>query len=193
MKILKQNFYERYPTRVARDLLGKILVRNLNGETLRARIVETEAYFGLNDPASRAHMGKKPYNQLMFLESGKTFIYMVHANWLLNVVAHSKGGVGGVLIRAVEPLQGIEIMLKSRSVTDIRELTNGPGKLSQALDITKDLNGIDVTKTNSKLVVMEDQKIIFDIGSSHRIGVKSDLRQKLRFFNKGNKFVSRYS
>lgn len=193
MKILKRNFYERHPAQVARDLLGKILVKRLNGEILLGRFVETEAYFGLNDPASRAHMGRKPYNQLMFLDAGKTFIYMVHANWLLNIVAHSKGGVGAVLIRAIEPLQGIETMLKNRTVEDARELTNGPGKLSKALAITKDLNGTDVTKTNSKLVIIEDKRENFQIHSSHRIGVKSDLPQELRFFIKGNRFVSKFS
>jgi len=160
---------------------------------LSGRIVETEAYFGLNDPASRAHMGRKPYNQLMFLGAGKTFIYMVHANWLLNIVAHSKGGVGAVLIRAIEPLQGTQAMLKNRNVRDIRDLTSGPGKLTEALGITKDLNGIDVTDRNSKLTIIEQRRENFTVGSSHRIGVKSDLPQELRFFIKGNKFVSKFS
>jgi len=169
------------------------LVRRLDGEILSGRIVETEAYLGENDPASRAHAGRKPYNQLMFFDAGKIFIYMVHANWLLNIVAHSKGGVGAVLIRALEPLQGIETMLKNRDVKDIRVLTSGPGKLSKALTVTKDLNGIDVTKRSSKLVVIEGTNESLDVGLSHRIGVKEDLLQELRFFIKGNKFVSKFS
>jgi len=191
--MLQTNFYQRHPAQVAKDLLGKTLVRRLNSEILSGRIVETEAYFGLNDPASRAHMGRKPYNQLMFLDAGKTFIYMVHANWLLNIVAHSKGGVGAVLIRAIEPLQGTQAMLKNRNVRDIRDLTSGPGKLTEALGITKDLNGIDVTDRNSKLTIIEQRRENFTVGSSHRIGVKSDLPQELRFFIKGNKFVSKFS
>lgn len=193
MKMLLKNFYERHPAQVAEDLLGKTLVRRLDNEVFSGKIVETEAYFGIKDPASRAHMGRKPYNQLMFLDAGKTFIYMVHGNWLLNVVAHAKGGVGGVLIRAIEPLQGIETMLKNRNVNDLHKLTSGPGKLTRALAVTKGLNGIDVTKKNSKLVIVEEKRESFEVGSSHRIGVKSDLPQELRFFIKGNKFVSKSS
>ena len=117
----------------------------------------------------------------------------MHGNWLLNIVAHLKGDVGAVLIRAIEPLQGIETMQENRNVKDIRNLTSGPGKLTKALAITKELNGIDVTKRNSKLVVVEGEKERFEICSSHRIGVKADLPQELRFFVKGNKFVSKFS
>jgi len=179
--MLQKNFYQRHPAQVAKGLLGKTLLRRLNGEVLSGKIVETEAYLGEKDPASRAHMGRKPYNQLMFLDAGKTFIYMVHGNWLLNIVAHSKGGVGGILIRAIEPLQGTETMLKNRNAKDIRDLTSGPGKLTKALAITKDLNGIDVTKKNSKVTIIEQKQENFTVGSSHRIGVKSDLPQELRF------------
>ncbi|MGB9714545.1 MAG: DNA-3-methyladenine glycosylase [Candidatus Bathyarchaeales archaeon] len=121
---------------------------------------------------------------------GKTFIYMVHGNWLLNIVTHVKGGVGAVLIRAVEPIQGIEIMKKRRNVSSLRDLTSGPGKLTKAFAIAKDLNGIDVAKEDSTLVVMDGEKENLKIRSSHRIGVKADLPQKLRFFIDGNKFVS---
>lgn len=193
MKILSRDFYERRPDHVAKNLLGKTLVRKLNNELLCGTIVETEAYFGQNDPASRAHMGRKSYNQLMFLDAGKTFIYMVHANWLLNIVAHAKGGVGAVLIRAMEPLQGTESMLKNRKVENIRYLSNGPGKLTQALAVTKDLNGIDVTRRNNQLMIKDERRESFRIGSSHRIGVRLDLRSELRFFIRGNKFVSKSS
>ena len=191
MKILSRDFYERSPVEVAKDLLGKTLMLKKNSGILSAKIVETEAYFGQKDPASRAHTGRKPYNQLMFLDSGKTFIYMVHGNWLLNIVAHQKGSVGGVLIRAIEPLQGTETMLKNRHVNEIRDLTSGPGKLTKALDITKDLNGIDVTDRDSELIVIEEQGEDFERSSSHRIGVTADLPKNLRFFIKGNKFVSK--
>jgi len=126
----------------------------------------------------------------MFLDVGKAFIYMVHGNWLLNIVAHQKGDVGAVLIRAVEPLQGIEIMKKRRNVSSLRDLTSGPGKLTKAFAITKELNGIDVSKESSELVVMEGERGSFRICSSHRVGVKADLPQELRFFVDGNKFVS---
>jgi len=121
---------------------------------------------------------------------GKTFIYMVHANWLLNIVAHLKDGVGAVLIRAVEPIEGIETMLNNRNVKRLRDLTNGPGKLTKALAITKELNGIDVMERDNQIVVVEGEKESFEACSSHRIGVKVDLPRELRFFIEGNQFVS---
>jgi len=193
VETLPREFYERAPALVAKDLLGKVLLRKLNSEILSGKIVETEAYYGEKDPASRAYRGRKMFNELMFMDVGKTFIYMVHGNWLLNIVAHLKGGVGAVLIRAIEPIQGIEIMRKNRNVKDIRNLTSGPGKLTKALAITKELNGIDVTRRNGQLVVVEGERGSFEVCSSHRIGVKVDLQQKLRFFIKGNKFVSKFS
>jgi DNA-3-methyladenine glycosylase len=189
VKMLSKDFYERDPALVAKDLLGKILVRKLDSEILSGKIVETEAYYGRNDPASRAYRGRKMFNELMFMDVGKTFIYMVHANWLLNIVAHLKGGVGAVLIRAIGPTEGIETMRKNRNVKKLRDLTNGPGKLTKALAITKELNGIDVTRRNSQLAILEKKSESFEVCSSHRIGVKADLPQKLRFFIKRNKLI----
>lgn len=191
MRVLPRNFYERTPDTVARELLGKILVRRVNSEILSGKIVETEAYYGENDPASKAYKGKKKFNAPMFSIVGKTFIYMVHGNWLLNIVAHPKGSVGAVLIRAVEPIQGLETMKKNRNAKSIYELASGPGKLTKALAITKELNGVDVTRKNSPLIVVEGEKKIFEVCSSRRVGVKFDLPQELRFFIKGNKFVSK--
>jgi len=193
MNILQRNFYKRDPAAVAKDLLGKVLVRRLDPEILSGKIVETEAYYGENDPASKAYKGRKTFNELMFMNVGKAFIYVVHGNWLLNIVAHAKGGVGAVLVRAIEPLQGIETMQKNRNVRIANGLTSGPGKLTKALAITKELNGINVTKKNSKLFVAEGKSEDLHICSSHRIGVKTDLPLKLRFFIEGNKFVSKFS
>jgi len=190
-KVVPREFYERDPAEVARELLGKILVRKLDNVSLKGMIVETEAYYGQDDPASRAYKGRKKFNELMFKDVGKTFIYMVHGNWLLNIVAHPRDGVGAVLIRAVEPLEGVEIMMRNRGVRSIYSLTNGPGKLTKALAITKDLNGIDVTDRVSKLKIIETIQYEFEVQHSYRIGVKKDLPIKLRFFIKGNKFVSR--
>jgi DNA-3-methyladenine glycosylase len=193
MGVLPKIFYEREPDIVAKELLGKILVRKLNGIRLSGKIVETEAYYGERDPASKAYRGKKVFNELMFLDVGRTFIYMVHGNWLLNIVAHPKGDVGAVLIRALEPICGLEIMKNNRKVKDLHCLTNGPGKLSKAFAITKELNGVYVTKRNSPLMVIEGKRESFEVCSSHRIGVKFDLPQELRFFIKDNKFVSKAS
>jgi DNA-3-methyladenine glycosylase len=192
MKPLSKRFYERDPATVARELLGKTLVRRLNHQTLSGKIVETEAYYGENDPASKAYKGRKAFNELMYLDVGKTFIYMVHGNWLLNIVAHPKGGVGAVLIRAIEPIQGIELMKKNRGVDDVYALTSGPGKLTKALGITKGQNGLDVTKAENQIAIFEAATLEnFEICSSHRIGVKRDLPQELRFYIKGNRFVSK--
>lgn len=190
VKMLSHDFYERDPALVATGLLGKVLVRKLDAEVLSGIIVETEAYYGRHDPASRAYKGRKRFNELMFMGAGKTFIYMVHGNWLLNTVAHLKGDVGAVLIRAIEPRKGIKTMQKNRNAKKLRDLTNGPGKLTKALAITKELNGIDVTEKDSQLVILEGEKGSFEVCSSHRIGVKIDLPRKLRFFVKRNRFIS---
>jgi DNA-3-methyladenine glycosylase len=191
MKILEREFYERDSAAVAKTLLGKILMRKVFSKILSGKIVETEAYYGERDPASRAYKGRMKFNELMFAEPGRAFIYMVHGNWLLNIVAHLKGDVGAVLIRAVEPIRGIEVMVKNREVKKIHSLTNGPGKLSKALAITKALNGIDVTRRKSQLKVTRGKKEEFETASSHRIGVRMDLPEELRFLIKGNKFVSK--
>ena len=178
------------PALVARNLLGKVLVRRIGREVLSGKIVETEAYYGEGDPASRAFRGEKTYNRVMFREPGRIFVYMVHSHWLLNFVAHQEGEVGAVLIRSLEPLQGIEVMSKNRGVEDIHALTTGPGKLTRAIGITNELNGKDITK-DGPLVVVEGDKGDFEIGTSYRVGVRVDLPQELRFFIKGNRFLSR--
>jgi len=190
LKVLPREFYERDPEVVAKTLLGKRLVRRLDENLLEGIIVETEAYHGLDDPASRAYHGIKNYNRLMWSETGRAFIYNVHKYWMFNVVAHKPEQIGAILIRALEPTKGIEIMKRNRSVKRELDLTNGPGKLTTTLKIDKGLNGIPVTSSGSEIVII-DSKMEFEIRSSYRIGVKEDLDRKLRFFIKGNKFVSR--
>ncbi|MEM5791011.1 MAG: DNA-3-methyladenine glycosylase, partial [Candidatus Aenigmatarchaeota archaeon] len=107
MKVLPRRFYERDTAKVAKDLLGKILIRKINSKFLKGKIVETEAYYGKEDPASRACLGSPKYCvELLYSKPGKALIYMVHGNWLFNVVAHEKSKAGAVLIRAIEPLNG---------------------------------------------------------------------------------------
>lgn len=190
MGVLPKEFYERDPEAVARDLLGKRLVRRLDSKAPEGIIVETEAYYGPGDPASRAHRGLKSYNRLMFGEPGRLFIYNVHNNWMLNIVAHRPEDVGAVLIRALEPREGIEQMKRNRPVEEITKLTSGPGRLTRALKIDRSLNGVPVTSEMSEVHVL-DNDANFEIGKSHRVGVKVDLERELRFFIKGNPFVSR--
>jgi len=189
-EVLPREFYERDPETVAKELLGKRLIRKLGKNLLEGIIVETEAYYGLHDPASRAYHGIKNYNKPMWNEPGRAFIYNVHKYWMFNIVAHKPNNIGAVLIRAMEPTKGIEIMKKNRSVKKLFDLANGPGKLTIALKINKDLNGVPVTSCESEIVIANN-KMKFEIGSSHRIGVSKDLERKLRFFIKGNKFVSK--
>lgn len=189
MRVIPRDFYRRKTDIVSRDLLGKLLIRRLNDELLGGVIVETEAYFGRDDPASRAFNGLKEYNRVMFEEPGRVFIYNVHKYWMLNLIAHDDG-VGGILIRAIEPTTGLDTMLRNRPVKNQRELTSGPGKLTLALDVDKRLNGVDATSSDSPIHVVENE-YSHEYGTSHRIGVTRDLPEHLRFYVKDNRFVSR--
>ncbi len=189
-RLLPKKFYARDPKVVALNLLGKILVRRLGVHFLEGVIVETEAYYGIEDPASRAKNGMKKYNAPMWSKPGIAFIYNVHNNWMFNVVAHEPNSVGAVLVRAIEPLKGIVIMKTNRGISDINNLANGPGRLTKALKIGKELNCTDLTKSASPLFITVG-KPVRRIGRSHRIGVKRDLDEKLRFYIKDNPFVSK--
>jgi DNA-3-methyladenine glycosylase len=187
---LGRDFYERDPADVARALLGKTLVRRLGGDRLGGTIVEAEAYYGLGDPASRAFKGRKSYNEAMWGDPGRLFVYNVHRYWMLNFVAHEQGGVGGVLIRALEPTSGVEAMLVNRPVEKMTDLASGPGRLSVALAIDKSLNGLRATDERCAVHV-GDAEAARGVIASHRIGVTQDLPQPLRFYISGNRFVSR--
>lgn len=188
-RLLTREFYVRDPEIVAMKLLGNILTRKLGEDLLEGIVVETEAYYGFRDPASRAYHGLKKYNKPMWKEPGRTFIYNVHKYWMFNIVAHEPDEIGAVLIRALQPTRGIEVMRKNRPVKKGVELTNGPGKLTTALKIDKSLNDISVTTSESEIFIVNN-KMDLEIASSHRIGLKKDLEKKLRFFIKGNKYVS---
>ncbi len=190
MRVLPRKFYQRDPAKVAELLLGKVLVRRFRGSLKKGLVVETEAYYGTEDPASRLRLGSPKYcEELMCGEVGKAFIYNVHNNWLLNIVAHPRKECGAVLIRALQPLWKVKNSSKTLP-------TNGPGKLCKALRITKALNGVDVCSSNSPLFLCEEDVLKqacgrFKVARSFRIGVSRDLNVPLRFFVKGNEFVSR--
>ncbi len=181
----------RDPEIVAKELLGKRLNRKLEEAFSGGIIVETEAYYGVNDPASRAFHGMKSYNSPMWGEPGRTFIYNVHRYWMFNIVAHKPNRIGAVLIRAIEPTEGIEAMKRNRSVDRLFDLANGPGKLTMALSIDRSLNGLPVFSSRSEITIV-NSRIEPMIGRSQRIGVREDLDRELRFFIDGNKFVSRW-
>ncbi len=190
-KVIPKEFYLRNPAKVARDLLGKLLVRVLGNARLSGIIVETEAYFGVEDPASRARKGGD-LARTLYGDVGLALVYGIHRQWLLNVVAHEEGEGGAVLIRALEPLEGIEIMLKNRPVKKITELTNGPGKLTKALLIDKYFHKKPLYSINSKLFI----EYYIDVDNSNierdfRIGVSKDLEEPYRYFIKYNKYISK--
>lgn len=186
-QVLPLNFFERDAKKVAKDLLGKLLVRKLGNNYIIGKIVETEAYYGPEDPASRAKKGKKEYNTPMWFPGGHIFIYMVHANWMLNFTT-DYDEAQAVLIRAVEPIAGIYLMRKRRRRKNIRELCSGPGKLSQSFYIHRNMNG---KKIGDELFVANSPWKGFKIKTSHRIGVTEDVEDHLRFFIYPNEFVSR--
>lgn len=191
-KILKRSFYQRNTIQIAQELLGKLLVRQIGKNTLAGIIVETEAYIR-SDPACHAFRGKTESNQALFGPVGHTYIYFIYGNhFCVNVVAHSKEQcAGGVLIRALEPVQGIELMQQHRKANTLKNLTNGPGKLAQALQITKELYGQDLTKQGplylSEGISISEKKICY----TPRIGISKAQENLWRFYICDNDFVSR--
>ena len=184
---LPRSFYSRPAVEVARGLLGKILVHG----NASARIVETEAYLGLDDRAAHAWRGITPRTKVIFGPPGHAYVYLIYGMYeCLNIVAEAEGSAGCVLIRAAEPLTGLSWMRKRRpAARDDRDLANGPGKLTLALGITRKHNGLDVTK--GRLTVHEpEEPLAFAIGVSPRIGITHCADWPLRFFVEGSPFVS---
>ena len=146
--ILPSSFYNRPTLTVARELLGARLVRILDGVKLVGLISETEAYFGLDDLASHAKAGRTSRTAPMFGPPGHAYVYFTYGNyWMLNAVTEKEGFPAAVLIRAIQPIEGIEVMMERRQGRD----TLGPGKLTQALGITKSENSVNLTEANSSL------------------------------------------
>lgn len=193
MKIVSRSFYARATDLVAQELLGKIIVREVDGHVLKVRIVETEAYMGIADLASHAYGGKRVRNAPMYGPVGNAYVYFTYGMYCcLNFVSRDlKHPAGGVLIRAAEPLEGIGFMEKQRHKHTIHGLTNGPGKLTQAMAITKELNTHDVTHRGALYVL--DAPLISkeDIVISKRVGISKAMDEPLRFYIKDNKWVSR--
>jgi DNA-3-methyladenine glycosylase len=186
--ILPRSFYRRPTVEVARDLLGKLLV---HGETA-GRIVETEAYLGGDDLASHSAHGITARTRVIFGSPGHAYVYFIYGMYeCLNLVAEPAGKPGCVLIRAVEPVRGIEIMQRRRPAAHtLRELASGPGRLTLALGITRALNGADVTRGSLTVRAVGDVAP-FEIEVTPRIGIRQCADWPLRYTVKGNPFVSR--
>src|SRR5262245_18651878 len=192
MTPLPRDFYARDPITVARELLGKILVGQSAEGFVSGRIVEAEAYLSSRDPACHAYRGRNRKNPTMFGPAGHAYVYMIHARWCLNAVTEAEGVGSAVLIRAVEPLEGIGLMQQRRGRTELRDLARGPARLCQALGVTKALDGHDLTNER-EVWITEDSKQngqALEILRSRRIGVTSAASRLLRFFIAGNPYVS---
>jgi DNA-3-methyladenine glycosylase len=190
MRVLSRDFYARHPAVVARQLLGKIVVRKIGARTLAGRIVEAEAYSS-DDPASHAFRGRTEKNRALFGQVGHAYIYLSHGiHPCLNISARGGRPAGGVLIRALEPLHGMDLMKRFRGIEDVRELTRGPGNLTRALAIGMDLYGADLTKKGA-LYVADEGPAAFRVNKTGRIGVTLGREKLWRFSIKDNRFVSR--
>lgn len=191
LRKLHKSFYTRGAVTVARELIGKILVYKPNEQTLSGIIVETEAYTGKNDPASHSFKGKTKRNEVMFDEGGKVYVYFTYGNhYCFNVVTGKKHQGNAVLIRALQPLEGILIMKKNRDTDSIHNLASGPGKLTQAFGINKNLYGADLT--GKKIFIIESQgSNIIKVRKSKRIGISKNADKLYRFYAADNPYVSK--
>jgi DNA-3-methyladenine glycosylase len=186
--ILPSSFYDREPERVAREVLGKILV---HGRTA-GRIVEVEAYLGLEDLAAHASRGLTNRTRVIFGPPGHAYVYLIYGMYeCLNLVAEPEGKAGCVLVRALEPVSGLERMRKRRpAARKVEDLCSGPGKLTLAMGITRALNGAPVTRGD--LTVRAPASLDpFEIAVSPRIGITQSADWPLRFYIAANRFVSK--
>jgi DNA-3-methyladenine glycosylase len=184
--LLPRSFYLRTPDVVARDLIGRLITHRLHGEPLTGRITEVEAYLGTTDPASHTFLGKTQRNAVLFGPPGFAYVYFIYGmHYCLNFSCLPDGEPGGVLIRALEPLTGLDTMARLRGLktpANPRNLTSGPGKLCQALGIDRAThNGIDVTRKTSDLQVTDDGFRPSAVLTTPRIGIKKGIDMPLRF------------
>jgi DNA-3-methyladenine glycosylase len=196
MSFQNSSFYQRPTEVVAKDLVGKKLVRTIRNNKKQFRlagiIVETEAYGYSDDLASHAYVGPTCRNKVMFGDVGRAYVYFTYGNhFCLNVSARrSKVEAGAVLIRGIEPVEGVELMRRFRPVDDIFSLTSGPGKLTQALNITSSLNGADMTNSESEIYI-EFGKRPKHIVTTPRIGITRGVDKEWRFVDPSSPFISR--
>ena len=166
---LKRSFFNRSPVEVAPELLGKLLVRKINGKVLVGRIVEVEAYLSQDDEAAHGFKGLRPHTASLYKEAGHAYVHGMRQYFLLDVVTEGMGTPSAVLIRAVEPVQGIEIP------------TNGPGKIGIAFNITRALDGVDMTDRESELFIAEGHDMR-EVHVSPRVGISKSKDMPLRFY-----------
>jgi len=198
VSILPRSFYDRDPRLVGPDLLGKILVRRQGRTLLTGRIVEVEAYLGADDPAAHSFSGKTPRNAVIFGPPGFAYVYFIYGNhFCLNVSCLPDGTPGGILFRALEPIEGTSEMFRLRGIpknSDLRRLTSGPGRMAAAFGITRERdNGKDLTSPRSDLYIADDGSPPPRVLITKRIGITKAAEMPLRYIVAGNRFVSKPS
>lgn len=203
-RVLPQTFYARDPRLVARELLGKVLVRTLSNragaQRLSGRIVEVEVYLDKGDLAAHSAAGKTARNEVLFGPPGHAYVYFIYGvHYCLNFSCLPEGQAGCVLLRSLEPLEGIHAMAKARGVrrerlhsaSGLKLLTSGPGRVCEALSITRErLNGQKLYREKSSLKIVDDGRKQSEIRESARIGITKSSDMPLRYFLAGNVFVS---
>lgn len=186
---LPREFYLQPTVEAARALLGKILVHRTDKGVIAGRIVETEAY-GTNDPACHACRGMTKRNAVMFGEPGHAYVYFTYGmHYCFNAVTAPEGVGEAVLIRAVEPLEGVEIMKTHRRTSVLTNLASGPGKLCEAFGLDRSHNGLDLT--NSELMIVQDDYVVEEVVTTTRVGIREATDYPWRFYIEGNPHVSR--
>jgi DNA-3-methyladenine glycosylase len=200
-KLLHRDFFNRDPRAVARELLGKLIVRREGRKQLAGRIVEVEAYLGAGDLAAHAAAGNTARNAVLWGPPGHAYVYFIYGmHYCLNISCLPEGDAGCVLIRALEPVSGIREMAKARGLADLdltsmrelRKLASGPGKLAEALGITRPRdNGKDMLSPKSDLVAMDDGFRVTEVAVTPRIGITKSAEMPLRYVIAGNHFLSK--
>ena len=199
-KLLRRAFFNRDPRIVSPELLGKLIVRSDGRKKIAGRIVEVEAYLGADDLAAHAAAGRTTRNAVLWGPPGHAYIYFIYGvHYCLNVSCLPDGEAGGILIRALEPVSGIPEMAKARELADLdltmphelHKLTSGPGRLAEALSITRPRdNGKDMVSAESDLQVMDDGYKVEEVAVTPRIGITKSAELPLRYVIAGNAFVS---
>jgi DNA-3-methyladenine glycosylase len=199
LRPLRRDFFSRDPRRVARGLLGKLLVRGRGTRMRAGRIVELEAYLGARDPAAHAYCGPTERNRVLFGPPGRAYVYFIYGNhYCLNVSCEAEGKSGSVLFRALEPVLGIGQMLRARGLEpgstgqDLKLAASGPGRLAEAFEITRERdNDRDLTDPAGGLWIADDGYRPGRILSTRRIGISKAAELPLRYLIAGNPFVTR--
>jgi DNA-3-methyladenine glycosylase len=201
-KLLRRAFFNRDPREASHDLLGKLVVRRQGRKVLAGRIVEVEAYLGTDDLAAHAVAGRTARNSVLFGPPGHAYVYFIYGvHYCLNISCLPDGEAGCLLIRALEPVAGLQAMARARGLQDLdlqrprdlRKLTSGPGRLCAALEITRERdNGKDMVSPRSDLQVMDDGFRVREneIAVTRRIGITKSAEMPLRYVIAGNTFVS---